>query len=169
MNVFEQLAPLFRYPDAEYRLRVQACAATPGLEMLAGFASEIASLDSSALQERFVDAFDLRPASTLDLGWHLFGERYERGAWLAELRAELQRAGCDDSSELPDHLTQVLTLLGRLDSDRAASLARIVGPAIESLHEALVRDGSPFRHALAAVRASLDAVGTASTSGDRHA
>ncbi len=80
-------------------------------------------LSAEALQELYVQAFEFNPAATLEVGWHLFGENYERGEFLVRMRGELRRHGISESSELPDHLTHLLPLVARMDRDEAARLA----------------------------------------------
>ena len=79
--------------------------------------------DDPSRQELYVQTFEFNPACTLELGWHLFGENYERGEFLVRMRDLLRRHGIAESTELPDHLTHVLALVGRLDHEEAAELA----------------------------------------------
>lgn len=84
-------------------------------------------------QERYVAAFDLDPACSLNIGWHLFGDQYARGEFLAVLREELHRAGIDDAGELPDYLPFVLRLIPRLDKTRAGQLQEAVAVALDAI------------------------------------
>src|SRR6266568_3182701 len=61
--------------------------------------------EDPARQELYVQTFEFNPACTLELGWHLFGENYERGEFLVRMREQLRRHGIAESNELPDHLT----------------------------------------------------------------
>ncbi|HEY6893609.1 MAG TPA: molecular chaperone TorD family protein [Rhodanobacteraceae bacterium] len=108
------------------------------------------------VQEQYVDAFDLDPTCSLDVGWHLFGEAPERGRFLAMLRDELARAGVPEGDDLPDHLPTVLRLIGRADADSASELAAIVAPAVSGVLERLEARGSPFASAIKQVAALLD-------------
>lgn len=152
MTPLERLAPLFAYPDEGYAAKAGESARLVGLEPMRVFGDAVAAMSAAELQEQFVEAFDLDPDCAPDLGWHLFGERYERGEWLARLRADLRRLGVESSTELPDHLTNVLMILAREEPPQAEELARFVAPALDRLHAGLERRESPFRHALAAVR-----------------
>ena len=157
MMLLERLAPLFVYPDDGYAARAAESARLLGLAPLATFADAIAGTPAATLQEQFVEAFDLDPDCAPDLGWHLFGERYERGEWLVRLRGDLRRLGLEPSTELPDHITNVLRILALDEPPQRAGLARDVGPVLDSLHAALERRNSPFRHALAAARQAVAA------------
>jgi nitrate reductase molybdenum cofactor assembly chaperone NarJ/NarW len=153
----DRIAPLFAYPGDGYAAGVAESARDADLPPLRAFASAVTALPTVQLQEQFVETFDLDPDCALDLGWHLFGERYERGEWLASLRGDLRRVGLEPSAELPDHLTNVLLLLAREDPARAADLAARVRPALDRLQAALMRRNSPYQHALSAARQVLDA------------
>jgi nitrate reductase delta subunit len=160
-GLLDALAALVGYPDGALGSRVRAClgeaaAISPAAaDELARFAEAIAAPSLGELQEQYTATFDLDPACALDVGWHLFGERHERGAFMAALREDLRRAGVPESAELPDHLTHVLAVLGRDEPARAAALAALVTPAIERVHGALAARGNPYVHVLAAVRAAL--------------
>ena len=101
-------APLVSYPGEDYQARVRDCG-----EALAGFARAIEGLPVETLQELFTQTFDWNPETTLDLGWHLFGENYDRGDCLVKLRGALKTYGVAESQELPDHLSHVLRLCQR--------------------------------------------------------
>jgi nitrate reductase delta subunit len=90
------------------------------------------------MQELYVQTFEFSPACTLEIGWHLFGENYERGEFLVRMREQLRRHGITESSELPDHLTHLLPLIGRMEYGEAAELAgQFVLPALEKIRGSL--------------------------------
>ena len=91
-----------------------------------------------AAQELYVQTFEFNPACTLEIGWHLFGENYERGEFLVRMRELLRRYGIEESTELPDHLTYLLTLIPRMDRDEVAKLVgQDILPALGKIREAL--------------------------------
>ena len=157
------LADLVTYPTREYRTTLRAAGeelgavSTEGADAMEAFATAIESLPLEHLHELYTSAFDLSPVCPLELGWHLFGEQYERGAFLVRMRDALERHGIRESTELPDHLSYVLRLAGRLPP-----AAMPVAP--EELHAALVKmiaaldaAGSPFRHLMRAIQESVHA------------
>jgi nitrate reductase delta subunit len=165
IELLDSLAALVHYPDGDLHGRVRSCvdeaaAMSPAAAgELGRFAEAIARPTLGELQEQYTEAFDLNPACALDLGWHLFGEAHERGAFMAALRDDLRRAGVAESTELPDHLTHVLALVGREPPAQAAALVALVTPAIERVHRALEERASPYVHVLAAVRAVVAGIG----------
>ncbi|MFB3819175.1 MAG: nitrate reductase molybdenum cofactor assembly chaperone [Candidatus Methylomirabilales bacterium] len=157
-NVWDQAAAVFRYPDERYLEALRACrrsvclAAPEAAAPLGRFADAMAALSPEAQQEQFTATFDLNPACALEVGWHLFGENYERGAFLVKMRRLLTRFGVPDGGELPDHLGAVLTLLGRMPADEAAEFAgACVLPALAKMRTHLAGKSNPFESLLDAI------------------
>ena len=102
--VLESLAPVFQYPRADYQDRVAECRATLAavapalLPDFEAFAAGIRALTAARLEELFTQTFDLSPVCCLEVGWHLFGENYERGEFLVRVRQELRSQGIPESS-----------------------------------------------------------------------
>jgi nitrate reductase delta subunit len=163
-RTWEALVRLVAYPDehtrADARGLLPALRGTAGTAAVGEFLEVTAGMSLVELQEHYTAAFDFDPACALDLGWHLFGESRERGAFLAALREDLDRAEIPETPELPDHLTNVLALISRDEYRRAAQLADLVMPAVADIERALMARGSPYTHALAAVYAELAALVT---------
>ncbi len=152
MDTLTRLSALFRYPDEGYAARAQALAAAIGSAAVGSFATRIAGLTTTALQERYIDTFDLNPSATLEIGWHLFGEQYERGMFLVTLREGLRAAGIAETGELPDHLLHVLPLLDAMPpTDRDTFVERHLIPALDKIG-AVVPAENPFADLLGAIR-----------------
>jgi nitrate reductase molybdenum cofactor assembly chaperone len=162
IEVCDALARVLEYPTAEFAdrlvsLRAVLCgtpvAATPHCE---AFAAAVGSMSLAAHEELFIQTFDFNPSCTLDIGWQLFAEDYNRGLFLAKLRAESRQLGVAESCELPDHLPHVLRLLGRMDTAAAADLsATCVRPAVEKIQGAL-DEANPYRHLIQCVLSLVD-------------
>jgi nitrate reductase assembly molybdenum cofactor insertion protein NarJ len=109
-----------------------------------------------SMQELYVQSFEFNPACTLEIGWHIFGENYERGEFLVRMREQLRRHGIAESSELPDHLCHILPLLERLDPEEAADLVgQYVLPALGKIKDAL--NGNTYQELIASTAARLEA------------
>jgi nitrate reductase assembly molybdenum cofactor insertion protein NarJ len=112
--------------------------------------------EDSAEQELYVQTFEFNPNCTLEIGWHLFGENYERGEFLVRMREQLRRYGIAEGSELPDHLTHLLILIGRMEHEEAAELAgQFLLPALAKIRDGL-KDNS-YGSLIADVQAKLEA------------
>lgn len=154
----DALAALVDYPDGEFLARLAECravarAALPdAAALLDAFAVAVAPLPLTRVQEMYIDAFDLDPACALDLGWHLHGERRERGELLLALRQQLADAGIVETTQLPDHLTHVLRLLARQPADAREALASACADSLDRIRAALRERQSPFALLIDAVR-----------------
>lgn len=160
-----QWAPLVSYPREDYQARVRDCG-----EALAGFARAIEELPVETLQELFTQTFDWNPEATLDIGWHLFGENYDRGDFLVKLRGALRAHGVAESQELPDHLSHVLLLMDRVpEGERVEFASKYVLPATAKLRDGLAKAESPFLPLMSALREQIAAlVPEAVTAGADH-
>ncbi len=161
---FDRLADVLSYPRDGYAAGVAMCRAALAVRApqaaddIASFEHATAAMTVGALQELYTSTFDLNPHSTLDVGWHVFGERYDRGAFLATLRADLRAAGVPETSELPDHLTHLLRLIGRSTPVHAAELGALAALALERTTPLLESDHNPYAFLLRAVRTTLAAI-----------
>lgn len=156
--VWDDVGALFRYPGADYVARARRCqqmltATAPGpADRLGRFVADTGGLSTEALQELFTATFDFNPACAPEVGWHLFGENYERGAFLVEMRDLLTRFDLLESGELPDHLAPVLGLVGRMPEEEAQAFVRAaLLPALRKMQASLAGKANPFEHVLEAV------------------
>lgn len=134
------LGMLYMYPGPDYVDRARRVHERLE-EMEAGAAEEfkqfldfIKDFSLEQLEEVFTRTFDLNPVSSPELGWHLFGEDYNRGLFLAKMRRELKKAGIEESKELPDHISHALQLLERMETDKAEEFTTsCVLPALKKM------------------------------------
>jgi len=135
---YELLAPLFEYPHAGFPEKVQeikeyldgryADAATE----LGRFIDFLPVDDLQAMQELFTRSFDVQAATTLDIGYVLFGDDYKRGILLANLNREHRTANIDTGTELADYIPNLLRLMAVIEDEEVLhDLAyAILGPAL---------------------------------------
>ncbi len=121
-------------------------------EPLIAFYAAMDPLSPEQCEELYTRTFDINPVCSLEIGWQLFGEEYHRGALLVRLRGELRRHGIEESTELPDHLTHVLSLLDRMNATDASSFAHCcVIPAVDKMLAAFGDQDNPYGNLLLAV------------------
>jgi nitrate reductase delta subunit len=156
------LADLLAYPSDTFAARLPEAleyvrsTVPAAAEPLGAFVTAQSRLSGEEREELYTRTFDINPECSLEIGWQLFGEEYHRGALLVRLRRELYRHGIEESTELPDHLTHVLSLLDRLSSDEAQSFAQCcVIPAVDKMLVALADRGNPYGDLLLAVELFL--------------
>lgn len=127
------------------------------VEALAAFHSGTAALTTADLEELFIRAFDCNPPCAPEIGWHLFGEQYDRGTFMVWMRSQLRRFGLRESAELPDHVSHVLPVLARMDEAEAREFStRCVQPALQRIREGIRESASPYRHVVDATAAVLE-------------
>ena len=104
------------------------------------------------VEEIFTGTFDVNPECALEVGWHLFGEEYARGMFLVRMREELRRFNLPESSELPDHISHVLSVVKAMPEEEAQRfVTACVQPAVEKMSQALAKKDSPYRHVIASL------------------
>ncbi len=162
ISAFDALARALVYPEADFSARVEDCRdavrvlCPEGAGLISAFAGEIEGLPLAELEELYVRTFDMNPASTLDLGWQLFGEEYNRGLFLVRLRTLMQDFGLTETSELPDHLSHALPVLARMDEEAAPDFATAcMVPALRKVLEGVPTD-NPYRGLIEAVLKLLE-------------
>lgn len=185
MNIslaLESLAPLLEYPGEDYHALSEACAASLNTDdadtiaaqpavggHLSKFAEHVRTLTRDQLEELYTRTFDLNPTCSLDIGWHLYGEQYTRGAFLVSLRAAHRAHGVDEETELPDHLPSVLRLLARSGETEARDLTgESLLPAVEKMLSAFSNDQNPYSSLLRAVDGCLHMICPLVTGGTDH-
>jgi nitrate reductase delta subunit len=156
---YDLLAGLLDYPEErDYVERLDRCASAlrkgyaDAAEELRPLRDLVAGMSPEEVQELYTRTFDINPVCTLEVGWHIYGEDYARGALLVKMRQELRRHELPESKELPDHLTHVLVLLGRLDGEEADELtSRYLLPGMEKMLSGMGESASPYRAVLETV------------------
>ena len=72
------------------------------------FVAFVESQSRGALEELYAETFDMTPASTLYIGYHIFGETPKRSSFLVRLEEAYQSHGFHSGTELADHLCVLL-------------------------------------------------------------
>ena len=146
---YDTLATLLKYPGETLCQQIDRCRECFADEVpeMAGridsFKENVADKSLSDVEEMYIRTFDLNPLCTLDTGWQLFGEEYNRGLYMVRIRQEMRRFHIPETSELPDHLTNVLRILGRMDEEDAADFAiSCIIPAVKKLLSILKKNES---------------------------
>ena len=159
---YEHFAKLLNYPDDDYFATAQLSGedakefCVEAEQYLREFHLRIGGRTTEQLQELFVQTFDLNPACVLEIGWHLYGDNYDRGAFLVKTREQLRCHGVAESGELPDHLTHVLALLARMEPVEASAFAaQSVIPALDKMLAGIAGKESPYEFLFKALRNTL--------------
>lgn len=121
-SLFDSFAALLEYPASDVM--------EPSAQLLEGLAplfSESAQalekfvrmpdpLSLEKMRELYTVTFDMQPVCYPYVGYHLYGESYKRGAFMAQLNEAYHARDYSAGQELPDHLAVTLRFVG-LDSE----------------------------------------------------
>jgi nitrate reductase delta subunit len=163
MHLYERLADLLDYPTAELPQQARACVG-PAAEvnpeaarLLGHFCDWVEQAPLPRLEETYTSTFDLQAVCYPYVGYHLFGESYKRGIFMAQLNEGYRERGFSAGNELPDHVAVVLRFLASAaDGDFSQALLREgLIPALDKMREAFGDpNGNPYAeliHALSLV------------------
>lgn len=140
-NHYNLISALFRYPKDGYKENVTECMnflqnhnSVAFTEML-HFADFIKKEPLNIIEEVFNKTFHIQAICYLDLGYVLFGEDYKRGEFLVNMKQEQRKVENDCGEELPDNLSNVLTLMSLTKDEEFVNefFVRIMIPAIKKM------------------------------------
>jgi nitrate reductase molybdenum cofactor assembly chaperone len=164
-TVLEHLAVLLEYPEEHTAAHFDAALSAvreqcPGAaRSLLQWGEYFCDTPLWEAQEAYTQTFDLNPSCSLDVGYYLFGEDYQRGVFMAHLRESQEAVGMEAGPELPDHLPVLLRWLARVyDTELYTDMtAECVVPVLRRMDEMLVSGRgatdrqNPYRHVLQAI------------------
>ena len=154
-NFYERLADLFEYPAADWK--VATYADLDPSDSFTSFLNGVDHISLSELQELYTRTFDLNPVCALEIGYHLFGENYKRGEFLANLRQTEAPFDLGQDRQLPDYLPVLLRLIAKLQDEelRSALITKCLVPALEKMIKAVNGGENPYRYLLEVVHIRL--------------
>lgn len=163
-DAWQLVSLLLDYPDERLlglvpvlRSSAQGLPAAVG-EPIGTFLDHLEAHDLAALQEEYVDTFDVTRRCALHLTYFLHGDTRKRGVALVQFTQAYRAAGAsldDVGGELPDHLCVLLEFGATCDLDTAWKLLNDHRVGIELLYTALTGKQSPWLPAVQALRATL--------------
>lgn len=165
-RVLELFADILAYPSDDVARRAGECrdaADAAGLPTadLDEFRRSVEHLPRGRLEEIYTAVFDLGAGASPYIGWHLFGDGYQRSMFLVELQKRYRRIGHETGRELADHLCVVLRFLSACDDaqEKEVLIREAVLPALASMVEKSgtgQSDAGPYRAALGALQSALE-------------
>jgi len=161
------VADALEYPDSTSAARLLAAVGPVTAvdvrmgAVLSHLSSWLAEAAPGVAEERYSGLFDLHPVCTLHVGYHLFGEAYQRGALLSGLVTEMRKVGMVPGEELPDYLPNVLRLLAALPAgeDRETFVDALLLPSLTRMNEGLKDVDHPWAEIVRALPELLAPLG----------
>jgi nitrate reductase delta subunit len=149
------------YPDDHWRGQLPLLDAAagsltgPAVAAMKRFLGDVRDTGPSALQQAYVETFDLRRRCCPYLTYYSAGDTRKRGMALLQFTAAYRVAGFELAvGELPDHIA-VLCEFTAAVPDRGRALFRRHRAGLELLRTALDDAGSPWLHVIDAIRSVL--------------
>ncbi|HEX5809866.1 MAG TPA: nitrate reductase molybdenum cofactor assembly chaperone [Anaerolineales bacterium] len=123
-------AGLLEYPTAAVAQQAEQCLEQlkpvhpEAAEAFERFACAMGQYSLEQIQELYTTTFDMQPVCYPYVGYHLFGESYKRGAFMARLNEAYRTFGYSAGEELPDHMSTILRFLGLDAANRQGEFCR---------------------------------------------
>ncbi len=129
-SLFDSFAALLEYPSTDFNEHAQHCLELmrtinpDAAESLQKFVNAIEGYSLQRMQELFTTTFDMQPVCYPYVGFHLYGESYKRGAFMAQLNEAYHGVGYSAEQELPDNLAVILRFIGFDSENRYSEFAQ---------------------------------------------
>lgn len=150
-HTYKLCSLLLCYPDGEL-LGAREDLAGEAPAALGGFCDWWCAQDPLALQQHYVETFDLHKRTGLYLSFYGEGDRRARGLALLRLKRMYRAAGLPlEGSELPDYLPVMLEFAADAPGGRGELALREHRAALELLRGGLRDRGTPYAEVLDAV------------------
>ncbi|MFI5507472.1 nitrate reductase molybdenum cofactor assembly chaperone [Mycobacterium sp. NPDC051804] len=164
--VWQAASLLLAYPDDQQGRRLDTVnkllerITGPNAALLGTTVATLRMQNTMQAAAYYVETFDLRRRSTMLLTYWTAGDTRNRGAEMLVFAQSYRDAGVQPpKGEAPDHLPVVLEFAATVDPVAGRRLLADHRVPIDVLRRALVDAGSPYAPAVAAVVATLPAVG----------
>src|SRR5512141_1193882 len=99
MELYSLLSDSFRYPNSgllqSLSERLAQAGEGPACQKLRSFLDHIRPLSLGEWEELYTLTWDLDPAAAPYIGFHIYGETYGRGTFMAQVNAARIQAGID--------------------------------------------------------------------------
>lgn len=165
-SLFDSFAALLEYPSAQTKEKAQVFLdqvqiPSEAVEELEKFIRAIGQLSLDRMQEVYTITFDMQPVCYPYVGYHLFGESYKRGAFMAQLNEAYHALGYSAGQELPDHMAIVLRFIGLDSTNQQGDFCQAlihdgVMPALEKMLKVFGEQSeNPYHELLLALRLFL--------------
>ena len=156
---YRLFADLLSCPTASLPARARECASLlasvdgDAADLVDRFRDFLEETTPGRLEEIHAGVFDLQPICCPYVGYHLFGEHYRRGVFMARLREHYRAHSFPAGEELPDHIVVLLRYLaGRHDEETDRDLVtECLLPAAEKMVKGFADGTNPYRGILEAL------------------
>ena len=157
--MYQRLASLVSYPNAELFPALDACIQELASEvpdaaaLLEHFRDAAKELGQDALEETYIQIFEMQAETALYIGHQLFGEDWRRGTFMACLKDKYQELAFSSGAELPDHLSVILRFLAveQPGPEKEELIGDCIVPALHKVLQAIEGKKTPYGNVLRAL------------------
>ncbi|MEK7353521.1 MAG: nitrate reductase molybdenum cofactor assembly chaperone [Chloroflexota bacterium] len=162
-QICQLFAEMLDYPGSRLRQAAKGCAIQLDnsfhsiTEPVRSFADFVNSQSLESLEELYTQTFDVTPATSLYLGYHLFGETPKRSEFLIRLIEAYEAHSFSSGIELADHLGIMLRFLS-VSEDAEFTLPLIeecILPTLEKTQKELKKNNSEYALVIGSLLAFL--------------
>ena len=163
--MYQHLASLVSYPDAELFRALDDCIqalapeAPEAAALLEHFRDAAQELGQDALEEAYIQTFEMQAETALYIGHQLFGEDWRRGTFMACLKERYRECGFSSGAELPDHASVILRFLEVEQSgpEKEELIGDCIVPALHKVLRAMEGKKTPYGDVVRALLLCLGA------------
>jgi nitrate reductase delta subunit len=164
-GAYQLFAGLLEYPTAALGGQARACGdllsadGSPAAAALERFRGWVEQAPPAWMEELYTRSFDLQAVCSPYVGYHLFGDSYKRGMFMARLNEGYRERGFSAGSELPDHVAVILRFLelGTEDEFSQTLLREGLVPALGKMAQAFGDPSdNPYREVIGALLLALE-------------
>lgn len=163
-KVLSKMANLLDYPDEQIHSLTRECRSElshldkQAAEHIQQFQEAIKDFPLNGLEEVYTRTFDLQMLCYPYIGYHLFGESYQRGAFLSQLRERFRKYNFSEGKELPDHIGVLLRFLAVVPDDEECRVLVDDGmaPALHQMQKVFEDNKSPYGYLIRALTLLLE-------------
>jgi nitrate reductase delta subunit len=157
-------AEILDYPKQDLLSRVEECAgllssvSNEAQAQLDRFRAFVEETSPGRMEEIYTSTFDLQMVCYPYAGYHLFGESYKRGIFMARLKEDYRARGfAIQGNELPDHLSVLLRFLAFLEEDELSRslLDDCLIPVLSQMEQVFSDNDNPYGEVIRSLSALL--------------
>jgi len=156
MHNYALLAEALRYPHPDQLERLESGMVElenkSQMKSFKVFVKKMKRLSLAQREELHTRTLDLNPLAAPYVGYQVWGENYQRGAFMSRLNQEMVKKGIDKEGELPDHLIPILRYM-TTTSEPIQELDDVLPRALKAMRTKLKKAeaDNPYLHLLEAV------------------
>ncbi len=170
MELYQLFADILEYPTLSLLHRVVKCISlliyhdTDAVRFLNEFHAFLKVTPLDRMEELYTCTFDLQAICHPYVGYHLFGNGSQRGAFMSGLKEHYKTCGFSAGNELPDHLGIMLRFASTCtNTEREELVNECVIPAVKKMASGFGDGSNPYKGVLRALLLVLQREGVDQT------